>query len=57
MAKMNFKEDDTVNGRVLLRNKPDRGEARKIRFGFRLNKEQQTYVIERVRELCVEGFE
>lgn len=33
------------------------GKTKKIRFGFRLNKEQQRYVVERVRELCVESFE
>ena len=47
----------TQDPTVRITYKTAAGKTRKIRFGFRLNKEQQTYVIERVRELCVESFE
>ena len=46
----------TQDPTVCITYKTASGKTKKIRFGFRLNKEQQTYVIERVRELCLESF-
>lgn len=34
---------------------PDK-KTRKIRFGFKLNEKQRTYVVERIRDLLVESF-
>ena len=47
----------TQDPKVRITYKTAAGKTKKIRFGFRLNKEQQTYVIERVQELIVESFE
>ena len=47
----------TQDPTVRITYKTTDGKTKKIRFGFRLNKEQQEYVIDRVRELCVESFE
>ena len=47
----------TKDPTVCLTYKTPAGTTRKIRFGFHLNKKQQAYVVERVRELCVESFE
>ncbi len=46
----------TQDPTVCITYKTASDKTKKIRFGFRLNKEQQAYVIERVRELCVESF-
>ena len=46
----------TQDPTVCITYKTASDKTKKIRFGFRLNKEQQTYVIERVQELCVENF-
>lgn len=47
----------TPDPKVRLSYKTAEGKTKKIRFGFGLNKQQQTYVVERVRELLVESFE
>lgn len=43
--------------KVCITYKTADGKTKKIRCGFCLNKEQQTYVVERVRELLVESFQ
>ena len=47
----------TQDPKVSITYKTADGKTKKIRCGFRLNKEQQRYVVERVQELLVESFE
>lgn len=47
----------TQDPKVRITYKTSDGKTKTIRFGFRLNDKQQRYVVERVRELCVESFE
>jgi hypothetical protein len=47
----------TQDPTVCITYKTPVGRTKKLRFGFHLSKEQQVYVVERVRELCVESFE
>lgn len=32
------------------------GRTKLLRFGLLLNEDQQEFVVERIKELCVEGF-
>jgi len=47
----------TQDPKVSITYKTADGKTKKIRCGFHLNKEQQTFVVDRIRELCVESFE
>jgi hypothetical protein len=47
----------TQDPKVCITYRTADGKTKRIRCGFRLNKEQQTYVVERVRELLVESFQ
>ena len=41
---------------LCLTYKNARGKTKKVRFGLLLNENQQKIVVERIKELCVEGF-
>ena len=42
---------------LCLTYKNAKGKTKKVRFGLLLNEEQQEFVVERIKELCVENFE
>ena len=47
----------TTEEKLLLTYKNAKGKTKKVKFGLLLNEEQQEYVIERIKELCVQNFE
>ena len=42
--------------KLLLTYKNAKGKTKKVKFGLLLNEDQQEYVIERIKELCVQNY-
>lgn len=42
--------------KLLLTYKNEKGKIKKVKFGLLLNEEQQEYVIERIKELCLQNY-